>query len=185
MAEGSVRALRSHQRVLRPRGSRVWIPEVACYGWSLAVFDGREAIAAYCAKLEGGRRDYHVVPPDHFGRFVPNPDHRAFAIWLEDGASPGTLVHELTHLVIYLFDRIDLVMEHRSSEAATYLIRHLFDAIFDELYTGTKWAKRSDRRTGSCRCGVAVGRERGRFRKRCARDWTGSSYRDAGIPFTA
>jgi hypothetical protein len=123
----------------RPRDARVWIPRIACYGWSLAVFDDRKAYAAYFAKLEGERRDYQLPPTDSFGRFGANVEHRAFAIWVTPLAAPGTLVHELEHLVIYLFDHIDLVISHASSEAATYLIRDLFDRCFDELYKGTKW----------------------------------------------
>jgi len=122
------------------------------YNWRLVLFDDKAQFNAYlkaCGAPESaavtdecGRTSWNVKTRLVMIGVFPGPDGAK----VQSPAMPGTLAHELLHAILAIFDHISLPVDDRTSEAACYMLQHLFDPCFEALYRNYRWVKRTNRR---------------------------------------
>lgn len=108
--------------------------QVRPYGWQLALFDNRDQFVQYATAV--GHKD--VPPPAGVGCCWTDTSNKLAVIGVFRDASdapamPGTLAHELAHLVIAVFEHVGMPITEPGSEAFTYLLSDMFDPCYEAL----------------------------------------------------
>lgn len=115
--------------------------KVIPYGWTMLLFDDRELFNQYVSatlpaemhqeyrvKSEGGPR----------GRTLTNTTSAVAVVGLfkndaGECSAPGTIAHELLHVVLTIFEHIGLPVTEEVSEASCYLIGYLMDEVWPAI----------------------------------------------------
>lgn len=111
------------------------------YGWRIALFDDRKAFNEYVKA---------TVPPKHHeemcvsmdrgpsGRTVTSTTERLAIVGLFANAAgecsaPGTIAHEMLHVVTAIFDHVGVPISAEADEAMAYLLGYLVEEAWAPL----------------------------------------------------
>ena len=107
------------------------------YGWRLLLFDDREIFNQYIrATHPADMHAQHCVSKAESGgpsgRTLINAPARLAVVGLfgndaGECASLGTVAHELLHVVLAVFDYIEMPVTEENSEASCYLLQYLIN----------------------------------------------------------
>lgn len=98
------------------------------YRWVMSLWTNQAAMCAAAKKMDAGTSGVCNCS----GRTIALPDHAHVFVGVFDGAG-DTLVHELTHVVMRLFEEIGMPLNGDTTEAAAYLMGHLYQTCTDAL----------------------------------------------------
>lgn len=102
------------------------------YGYDLNVFSNRDEFMEF---IDSKKFDDPPTTSDvhNSNGFCFTPaEHNAFIIGVFDGKI-STLVHEISHAIISLFEYIEIPINDACSEAFTYLLGHLIEKSQDVI----------------------------------------------------